>query len=350
MRAAFRVAALALIAILAATAYMQRKPVPASGGVFSHSSKTHQAIKSCSTCHLMPTNNWMTARAFPDVSQFPGHAACFSCHTSSVLTSGKLTFCLNCHTSVAPGRAPLFAFPIKTHKREFNIRFPHNTHQDIYARLWRQDGIAVAHYVNASWVIADEKTTINTCAVCHVQSQAVPTTTPAPIKDGLVALTNPAGEKIDVAAKFFKTMPNGHETCFSCHFSGVKPASTDCAGCHMPTDPYKDTDVLPRYSVKFDHTQKDHAGKDCMACHVRIAQSTDSRLLKDPDVPIIACLQCHGDPFDGKKPGAEGYFKAAIQNEIFARDKDKTFQCAYCHSSAVGNHDMPASHAILRKK
>jgi hypothetical protein len=350
VRGAFRVAAFAVIILLTATAYMQRKSAPASGGVFSHLSKTHQAIKTCSTCHTMPTSNWVAARGFPDVAQFPGHAACFSCHTSSVLTSNKPTFCLNCHTSVAPGRAPLLAFPIKTHKREFNIRFPHNTHQDIFARLFRNDGIAVAHYVNASSVAADEKTAINTCAVCHVESKAVPAVTPAPVKDGLVALSQPSGEKIEVAAKFFKTMPSGHQTCFACHYSGITPESSDCKSCHVPTEPYKNTDVLPRYSPKFDHTQEQHAGKDCMVCHVRIAQSADSRLLKDPDVPIIACLQCHNDPFDGKKPGADGYFKAAIQNEIFAREKDKAFQCTYCHSSAIGSYQLPSSHAILRKK
>ena len=105
---------------------------------------------------------------------------------------------------------------------------------------------------------------------------------------------------------YFKTMPLGHQTCFTCHFTGIKPVSSDSAGCHTLTKPYQDNeDASTAIRSKFDHTQKDHAGKDCMACHVRIAQNADAKAMKDPDVPILSCAPCHGNPFNGAKKGCE---------------------------------------------
>jgi hypothetical protein len=325
-------------------------------GRFSHTEPKHQT-KTCAQCHMMPTPNWVAARGFPDVAQFPGHASCFTCHTSAVLMGakigGKPAFCLGCHSNVAPGRAPFLAFPVASRPREFNIRFPHNVHQDILARLEPRTDIAVAHYVNATWApsTADEKkAAFNSCAVCHVQRVKLPAhvDTP-PIKDELKADMTAASEKVDTTAAYFKTMPAGHQTCFTCHYSGIKPAANECAGCHTLTKPYQPTETLHRYSVKFDHTQKDHAGKDCMACHVRIAQNSDAAAMKDPDVPILACAACHGDPFNGAKKGANNYSVSAIANELTERQKDKTMQCTYCHSTAVGRYPVPASHLAVKK-
>jgi len=160
----------------------------------------------------------------------------------------------------------------------------------------------------------------------------------------------PAGtENVETKATFFKTMPLGHQTCFTCHYAGIKPLSSDCAGCHQLTKAYQPSEAIHRYSIKFDHSEKDHAGKDCMACHVRIAQNSDAAAMKDPDVPILSCAPCHGSPFNGAKKGAGNYFEAAISNEITERQKDKTMQCTYCHSTAVGRYPVPASHLALKK-
>src|SRR5215216_5020517 len=45
---------------------------------FSHNTKKHQ--NACSGCHKVPTRNWRVTSQFPDVSDFPGHNACVSCH------------------------------------------------------------------------------------------------------------------------------------------------------------------------------------------------------------------------------------------------------------------------------
>ena len=317
-------------------------------GHFSHTEPKHQT-KSCDSCHLMPTSNWVAARGFPDVAQFPGHASCFTCHKTNVLVGNKPTFCLGCHSNVAPGRAPFLPFPVASRPREFMIKFPHNVHQDILAGLQRPDGVAVAHYVNASFTPDEKQAAFNSCAVCHVQSEKLPKVDVPPIKDELKADAPAAAEKVDVKAAYFKSMPQGHQTCFACHFTGIKPVSSDCAGCHTLTKPYQETNTLDRYSIKFDHTQKDHAVKDCMACHVRIAQNADAKAMKDPDVPVLSCAPCHGNPFNGAKKGADNYFESAIANEMTERQKDKTMQCTYCHSTAVGRYPVPASHLALKK-
>ncbi|MFL6374008.1 MAG: hypothetical protein ACJ73D_05005 [Pyrinomonadaceae bacterium] len=241
------------------------------------------------------------------------------------------------------------AFPVASRPREFNIKFPHNVHQDILARVERPDGIAVAHFVNASWTPDEKHAAFNSCSVCHSGSDKLPKIDIPPIKDELKADAPAAADKVDIKAAYFKTLPQGHQTCFTCHFSGIKPVASDCAGCHSLTKPYQNADTLHRYSIKFDHTEKDHAGKDCMACHVRIAQNSNAAAMKDPDVPILACAACHGTPFNGAKKGAANYFEAAIANEMTERQKDKSMQCTYCHSTAVGRYPVPASHLALKK-
>ena len=334
------------VAFMFGAAYLPRSTAQVKGR-FSHSSPKHQS-KSCATCHTMPTANWVTARGFPDVAQFPGHASCFSCHTSSVLVGNKPTFCLGCHTNVAPGRAPLLKFPVASRPQEFRIKFPHNTHQDILARVLRPD-IAVAHFITASWTPDEKQAAFNSCAVCHVESKTLPKVELPPIKDELKADMPAAAETAEVKPAFFKTMPQGHQTCFTCHYTGIKPAASDCAGCHQITKPHQDTDALPRYSLKFDHTQKDHGAKDCMVCHVRIAQNSDAAAMKDPDVPVLACAACHGKPLNGAKKTDPNYFEATIMSEMAERAKDKTMQCTYCHSTAVGRYPVPASHLALKK-
>lgn len=334
-------------------------PSLAQKGPFQHSTKKHQST-SCSTCHTMPTANWPAARGFPDVAQFPSHKACFTCHsTAAVFSGGKPAFCLGCHTDVGPGRGPLYKFPVATRKVQFETKFPHDVHQDIFAGLLKNE-VATGHFVNASWSssAAQGRAAINTCAICHVQSKAAQVTvTVPPIDEGLRnGEKQPAATEESKKAAFFKTMPEGHQTCFACHYSGINPASTDCAGCHKPADkPYVPSDALPRYSIKFDHTNEKH-NRDCMACHIRIAQSSDSRQMKGPDVPVSTCssTSCHGNVPVKKEQinlqvGQPGFSEFAISNEKRARDKTPAYQCSYCHSSDVGRFKVPQSHLVVAK-
>src|SRR6476659_3575274 len=49
---------------------------------FSHSTAPHK--QTCDSCHKFPSKNWESVRsggdAFADVTEFPEHSACLSCH------------------------------------------------------------------------------------------------------------------------------------------------------------------------------------------------------------------------------------------------------------------------------
>lgn len=348
-RVIFRLLPLALAAGLFLLPWIERSSAQNKG--FTHTEQHHKS-KDCAFCHKMPTANWLPARGYPDVAQFPGHASCFGCHkTSAVFTGGKPTFCLGCHSDIAPGRAPFRKFPIASKPREFNIAFPHKTHQDLLANLLRRQLTAPGHFVNASWSVPDEKNPVrNSCAVCHSDTKAVPVVKAPPIKEGLEKASDGASgvAAASPVAGFFKADPEGHATCFACHFSGIKAPSTDCKGCHVAAPAFKPTETIARYSVRFDHAREQHK-TDCMSCHVRIAQSEDSRSLKDPDVPVLACVSCHGKPFNSSDRKNKDYWQSALNNEIIGRQKEKTMVCAYCHSDEVGRYDIPASHLALKK-
>src|SRR4051812_17899101 len=67
---------------------------------FSHATRKHQGA--CNTCHKLPTENWKKAREFPDVADFPGHAACVSCHRPQFFKGARPAICANCHAKVSP--------------------------------------------------------------------------------------------------------------------------------------------------------------------------------------------------------------------------------------------------------
>jgi hypothetical protein len=233
------------------------------------------------------------------------------------------------------------------------IAFPHKTHQDLLAQLLRREEVAAGHFVNAAWHPADEKNAVrNSCAVCHSDTKVVPVVETPPIKDGLEKKSESASgvPAAAPAAGFFKADPQGHATCFTCHYSGIKAPSNDCNACHKAAPAYKPSETIVRYSLRFDHSREQHK-TDCMSCHVRIAQSDDSRALKDPDVPVLACSTsaCHGNGFNSSDRKNPKYWNSALNNEIIGRQKDKTMVCAYCHSDDVGRYDIPSSHIALKK-
>jgi hypothetical protein len=337
----WRLLVIGLVAVIFAVGLLPRSAAQ-NRDRFSHSTPAHQK-KSCASCHNMPTANWVSARGFPDVADFPGHAACASCHLRDFFRGGnKPAFCLGCHTDVGPGRGPRFAFPVRTRSHEFLTKFPHNVHQDIIARnpdKSGRDNVAVAHFVNASFTtnIDDKPPQFNNCAICHETRSQLPKFTVLPLKEkGVAPLGLALTESFTPVAAFFKDMPSGHQSCFACHYTGVKPAANNCAGCHTLTKPYTDMNVLGRYSLKFDHQQQSHALRDCMTCHVRIAQNDDVAKMKDADVPVLTCLACHGDKLTeeiGKRESSLAGAQAA-------------FQCNYCHTTAIGRYPIPSSHEM----
>jgi hypothetical protein len=306
---------------------------------FSHSTAAHKK-KDCGSCHTNPTKNWATARGYPDVSDFPSHIACFACHRKDIFSGNQPVFCGSCHVNPGPRGVARFPFPVRSRSHEFSTIFPHNVHQDIIASTDNRKDVAVAHFLNASFTRKpDDKPQFNNCAICHQTRTELPKFTARTPKTSLQPLANLAADSFLPTARFFKDMPLTHASCFTCHYQGIKPAGTNCAGCHKLTAPYSESAVVQRYSLKFDHSEVNDKRemvhtRDCMTCHVRIAQNADLKTLIDADVPFMACASCHGDD---------------LVKELTVRAENKAnnqppFQCNYCHSSAIGRFDTPISH------
>lgn len=342
---------------------------------FTHSTPAHRK-DSCASCHKSPSDNWAQVRdassAFPDITDYPEHESCLSCHRQQFFRGARPAICSVCHTVVSPRSGARFPFanpaaPFarsekgKTSASEFALNFPHDVHQDVMARAPGRDETEV-RFVRAAFAQEQPKPSKpNSCSVCHetyTSPPAVAATTPAPTDAkagaGAALPTLPAG--------LLKTTPTGHESCFNCHWQdgGEKPVSTDCAGCHklLPkgttppslkgkdadpqfvaragfTDPYIVRKLLRRDSVIFAHEEERHREIDCATCHTRIpALSTlDETTLK---VPILSCgagTSCH----IGAKP------KKILNEEVDKKLADPNFQCAKCHFN-LGREKPPKSH------
>jgi len=319
------------LAAVAAVSFLPHSFAQKQRDRFSHASASHKKLD-CASCHKVPTSNWVAARGFPDVAQFPGHAACVSCHRQDFFIGNQPAFCAGCHTNASPRSAPLFPFPVHSRSHEFATIFPHSVHQDVIASKGNDERpVAVAHFVNASFrKLPDDPPTFNNCAICHQTATNLPKFAPR-VPEGAKLIA----DAFAPSAQFFKTMPSGHVSCFECHYQGVKPAATNCAGCHQLAQPYFESSVVKRYSLKFDHSAKNDKGdlvhtRDCMTCHIRIAGNGDLRTLKDADVPIMTCVSCHNHAAD-------------LKTELDKR-AESAFQCNYCHTAAVGSLPVPPSH------
>jgi hypothetical protein len=334
---------------------------------FSHYTRAHREGKfaDCNMCHTVPSRNWTSPRPdredpFPDVTTFPynvpgsqgrvGHTACVGCHQKDFYST---SFCAGCHSKAGPrvSRSDnVFSFPNKSHPTQFVTIFPHDTHQDVIASNDSRNQVAFGHVVFAKYTLPDDekKPDFYNCSICHDTAKTLPKFAPRepteqvkPSGNNSVypfGRTDPASDPFKPTADYFKSVPMSHASCFNCHYQRIEPTSTHCDGCHKLADkPYFDTNVVERYSLKFSHDAKDKDGKfvhakDCMTCHLRTAGSSDLHALKnkrEPEVPFSTCVSCHGSD---------------ISDQFDKRDKDKNFQCNYCHVSAIGRYEKPDSH------
>jgi hypothetical protein len=308
---------------------------------FSHRTKEHR--KNCNSCHQIPTPNWASARSYPDVADYPGHASCINCHRAQFFDGPKPSICSICHVVVSPRGKARFKFPLNNRKGEFETIFPHNLHQDIIA-LNTSQPIAVAHFVNASFNLddekKDEKPKFNNCAICHVTPKILPNTKARKPERTLSLVAAAHSDPFKPTAEFFKNAPQNHASCFNCHYQGQRPTRTECASCHRLTGEHFDSKTISRYSLKFNHEDKNHRNKDCTTCHIRITQVSDLRLLVDADVPILTCStsSCHA---------------SQLKDELTKRSesltkKEAVFECAYCHTSPIGSYQVSPSHEESR--
>jgi hypothetical protein len=304
----------------------QARPPAIDYSKFSHATQKHQGA--CNTCHKVPTENWQKTRAYPDISDYPGHSACVSCHRPQFFRTDRPQICSVCHSKVSPRDDVRFAFRNPKNLLEFSITFPHDKHQDVIAELRRPFGSARAAFNHA---VDDKAQLYNNCTICHVQQ----TQMPKPLNawpDGFVPDT--AG---------FKTAPSSHSSCFNCHWKAQQPIASNCGGCHArAATPFAASITPVRISLKFNHDRggekKNHIA-ECTTCHINITKSATVRGLK-PDVPITACTECHNK--DG--------LRQDVSRELAAIDKNPAFVCVYCHTSDVGKRDPPPRHYVIAER
>lgn len=263
---------------------------------FSHSTPRHQTA--CNTCHKIPSEDWTKASAFPDITDYPDHDACVSCHRPQFFRGARPPICSVCHVKTSPRDEERYAFRNPASKPQFAIEFPHDRHQDAIAQL------RFAHAPQG----------YNNCTICHATRDAT-----------------------------FKAVPADHSSCFNCHWKSQAPVATNCNGCHKLAGKAGEPAESPqRISAKFIHEgggeRKEHVA-ECTTCHIHITKSASLRGLK-PDVPITGCTECHN------KVG----LREDLNKELSALDKNRGFVCVYCHAQEVGKLDAPSSHYLVAER
>ena len=163
----------------------ENRRVKADYSNFSHATHVTNEKLTCESCHKFPTANWKDVRkgdaAFPDVTEYPEHQACLSCHRQQFFARERPVpqICSNCHVKATPLDTSRHPFPSLGEARdfvsEFRVLFPHDKHAD-----------------------AD-------CADCHKTPQ-----------------------------KTFQARPLTHAACFTCHNqeSELAPLPPKCDSCH----------------------------------------------------------------------------------------------------------------------
>lgn len=349
MKSRSRIFGIAVVAFIFATTLLTESTAQRGQKPFSHNTRQHKEgkFKDCSSCHELPTPNWTLPRKdkqepFPDVTNFPykKHATCNACHIKEVYSKGAV-FCGSCHVVASMqargGPAGLLPFPVPSHPRQFATVFPHDKHLDLMASHVEKSDFAIGHFVSVVFRPDDGDADFRNCTMCHQVPPQVPKFT-ARIPVSTKPLAEASVDNFTPSAGFFKDIPRGHASCFTCHYQNVKPVGVDCAGCHQLTDPFTRSTVVKRYSLKFDHLQTGKAKRehvaDCMTCHLRIVKNSDLRSAPQPDVPIFACVSCHKRQLTSEL----GQRKESIEK------KQPAFQCIYCHTTAVGRFPVPLSH------
>lgn len=322
---------------------------------FPHS-KHRQA---CHTCHKFPSPNWKRVRpadqAFPDVTDYPKHDSCLSCHRKQFFGTPKPVICQICHTNPSPKNSNRYPFPNpreifdKTEKgknavSDFAIHFSHEKHLEL---LGKNESDKKVRFINAKMKRAGEES----CAMCHQNLQ------PQGESDDEYVSKPPKdwGNNFWLKKGTFKSIPIGHTNCFTCHSadSGIEPTPNNCAACHQTKPALAKTDFDKKFaapmkiddkillmawrnrdsSATFRHEFVSHAELECATCHT--VSTMDTLKIASKKVSINACAICHVTATldDG----------GVLNYEVDERRKDAKFQCTKCHI-AFGSEAIPATH------
>ena len=338
---------------------------------FSHTTHVVTQKLPCNSCHKVPSKNWNVVRkgdaAFADVTDFPEHAACLECHRTQFFARERPApaICSNCHIAVTPKDTARWLFPSlgdindpKLKRRdapsEFGVAFPHDKHIDVVgmsAPPVRTRGLLV----NAAF---QEKKPAppKSCPVCHETYQPQG-------KSSEEYLTKPPkdiGDNFWLKKGTFKTIPNSHTICFTCHSSdsGIAPEPKNCETCHKfsaPATLKADFDAKLAVSMGADkmmtdrwrrrvsaggfrHEGGEHPDLSCLNCHHAESATFSTIDPKTLKVPIKSCGGADGCHITQTVDDG-----GALNFEIDSKRKNPNFVCTKCHV-VFGKEAIPASH------
>src|ERR1051325_1775293 len=339
---------------------------------FSHTTHVVTQKLACNSCHKVPSKNWNAVRkrdaAFQDVTDFPEHSSCLSCHKEQFFARERPapSICSNCHIAVTPRDTARWLIPSlgdvtdpKLKRRdfvsEFGVGFPHDKHIDVVGIVTR-DLRNRALFVNA--LFQDKKPAPpKSYPVCHQTYQPQGNSS----EEYVTKPPKTLGDAFWLKKGTFKTIPNSHTICFTCHNpdSGIAPDSKDCNVCHKLGAPLQmkvdfdatlaetmgitDKMMLARWSRRisagaFRHEGGEHPDLSCLNCH-RVDTAAFSTV--DPKTMKVAVRSCGGA--DGCHITTTLDEGGALNFEIDSRKKDPKFVCAKCHVT-FGSEPIPENH------
>ncbi|MGQ0762107.1 MAG: cytochrome c3 family protein [Acidobacteriota bacterium] len=338
---------------------------------FSHTTHVVTQKLACDSCHKVPSRNWNVVRkgdaAFADVTDFPEHSACLECHRTQFFAPERPApaICSNCHIAVTPKDTARWVFPSlgdlsdpKLKRRdapsEFGVGFPHDKHIDaIGLNLPRERDRA--RFINAVFQ-AKKPAPPKSCPVCHETYQPQGNSS----EEYVTKPPKGIGDAFWLKKGSFKTIPNSHTTCFTCHSadSGIPPEPKNCETCHKLLAPaHLKTDFDPKLAATmgadkfmierwrrrissgaFRHEGGEHPDVSCLNCH-NVESATFSTV--DPKTMKVPVKSCGGA--DGCHITQTADDGGILNFEVDSKRKDASFVCTKCHVT-FGKEAMPASH------
>ena len=338
---------------------------------FSHTTHVVTQKLACNSCHKVPSKNWNVVRkgdaAFADVTDFPEHSTCLECHRTQFFARERPApaICSNCHIAVTPKDTARWLFPSlgdisdpKLPRRdvpsEFGVGFPHDKHLDAIGSNLPSDRDRTL-FMKAAFQ-QKKPAPPKSCPVCHETYQPQG-------KSSEEYLTKPPkglGDAFWLKKGTFKTIPNSHTTCFTCHNadSGIPPEPKNCEMCHKLLGPAPlktdfdeklagtmgaDKFMIERWrrrisSGAFRHEAGEHPDLSCLNCH-NVESSTFSTI--DPKTMKVPVKSCGGA--DGCHITRTVDDGGILNFEIDSRRKDANFACTKCHVT-FGKEAAPPTH------
>jgi hypothetical protein len=350
----------------------QKRKVPPKPRIdytkFSHTTHAVTQKLACDTCHKVPSKNWKDVRkgdaAFADVTDFPEHSTCLNCHREQFFARERPApkICSNCHIAVTPRDTARWLFPSlgdvtdpglkrRDFISEFGVAFPHDKHIDVVGL----NPNSRPSFVSA--LFQDKKPAPpKSCPVCHETYQPQGKSS----EEYVIKPPKTLGDAFWLKKGTFKTIPNSHTICFTCHSadSGIPPEPKNCEMCHklvtpmqlkvdfdpkLPAQMGADKIMLNRWSRRisagaFRHEAGEHPDLSCLNCHNAASATFNTVDPKTLKVPVRSCGGAEGCHITATTDDG-----GALNFEIDSRKKDPKFVCTKCHIT-FGKEPLPENH------